>query len=82
MNENLEKIKDWLEVNKGDGNLVCQNISIKLVIFGNEVEVESLWNEKDTGKVYAHCGCREFEGDLDVDSLSDSNQTRIVSSLK
>ena len=72
-------IREWLSNN--DGNLMSQNISIDLNIFGHKVEVESIWHEADTGKVYAHCGCKDFEGDLDIESLSGENINKIIFSL-
>lgn len=57
----------------GDGNFFAADIAVTLTIFGKGVEVETVWFSKDEDKVYLHCDCREFEGDIDIASLSEEN---------
>lgn len=54
----------------GDGNFIAADITVTLTIHGEAVEVETVWYSKDEDKAYLHCGCKEFEGDIDIDSLS------------
>ena len=61
---------DFLSQN--DGNIYGENL--KLSIFGNPVEVESIWYSDKEDKIYLHVCCKEFEGDIDIESLSDENQ--------
>jgi len=60
---------DFIEQH-GDGNLFAADITVTLTIHGQAVEVETVWKSKGEDKVYLHCGCQEFEGDIDIDSLS------------
>jgi len=55
-------------------NFVAADKNVTLTIFGNKVEAESIWYSDKEDKIYLHVGCKEFEGDLDIDSLSDDNQ--------
>lgn len=67
----LQKLaKDFM--NGNDNNLYSADL--KISIFGNPVEVESVWHSYKEDKIYLHVGCKEFEGDIDIDSLSDDNQ--------
>ena len=65
-------------------NLYAADRKVTLEMFGQAVDVESIWHDK--GKVYLHVGCQEFEGDLDIESLSVKNERilrhRLKSSLK
>ena len=54
-------------------NFYAADNNVKLQIFGNEVDVETVWRSVDEDKIYLHCGCSEFEGDIDIASLSDEN---------
>ena len=65
-----------------DGNMFACDADLEISIFGHKIEVESLWSCKDEHKYYLHCNCNEFEGDLDVSSLSDKNQKHIIEVLK
>lgn len=58
-----------------DGNLYAREgfKALYIVIFQALVGVETVWYSKDEDKVYLHCGCQEFEGDIDMASLSDDN---------
>ena len=61
-------------MHRNDCNFYANNIDVNLIIFGHSVKPESIWYSDKEDKIYLHCGCSEFEGDLDIDSLSDSNQ--------
>lgn len=60
-----------------DGNLYAADRNVTLCMLALEVDVESVWHNKQDGKVYLHCGSKEFEGDIDIESLSDDNQQRM-----
>ena len=68
-------------IQKNDGNLVTNELKIELIIFDHVIQSESIWYSKDENKIYIHVGCKEFEGDIDIDSLSDSNQAKILTAL-
>jgi len=55
-------------------NFYAKAINFELKIYGGPVIPESIWYSDKDDKIYIHCGCKEFEGDLDIDSLSDENQ--------
>lgn len=57
-----------------DCNFMAAGKNVVLSIFGNKVEAETIWFSRKEKKFYLHVGCEEFEGDLDIDSLSDENQ--------
>ena len=61
-------------------NLYAANHKLTLQVGNQAVDVESIWKDED--KVYLHCGCKEFEGDIDIESLSDDNQERVREVLK
>lgn len=61
-------------------NLYAANHKLTLYIGNQAVDVESIWKDED--KVYLHVGCKEFEGDIDIESLSDNNQERLREVLK
>lgn len=63
---------DYIQNN--ECNFYANDKKVTLKIFGNDVDVESIWYSKDEDKVYIHVGCEEFEGDIDIESLSDYNQ--------
>lgn len=58
-------------------NLVAARHNLTLKVGSLMVDVETVWYQKQEDKVYLHCGCKEFEGDIDVESLSDENQERV-----
>lgn len=58
-------------------NLVAARHNLTLKVGSLMVDVETVWYQKQEDKVYLHCGCKEFEGDIDVESLSDENQERL-----
>lgn len=68
-------------INSGrECNLYAANHKLTLYIGSQAVDVESIWKDED--KVYLHCGCKEFEGDIDIESLSDENQERLREVLR
>lgn len=68
-------------IQKNGGNLAANDLKIELVIFDHVIQSESIWYSKDENKIYLHVGCKEFKGDIDIDSLSDSNQAKILTAL-
>ena len=63
-----------------DPNLMDMDVTIS--IFGKKVTVESIWHNKEEKKIYLHCWCSAFEGDIDIESISDRNQRRIKKNLE
>jgi hypothetical protein len=59
-------------------NFYAENNNATLYIGPTAVDVESIWRSKDEDKIYLHVGCKEFEGDLDIESLSEENQRRMM----
>lgn len=59
-------------------NFYAENSNVTLYIGPTALDVESIWRSKDEDKIYLHVGCEEFEGDLDIESLSDDNQRRML----
>ena len=57
-------------------NFYAANHTLTLLVYNQSVDVESIWRGVDS-KVYLHCGCQEFEADIDIESLSDKNQERV-----
>lgn len=79
MKANLQELAmDFMHGN--DSNIY--GASLKISIFGNPVEVESIWYSDKEDKIYIHVCCIEFEGDIDIDSLSDENQKTLTDFLK
>lgn len=77
MKQNIkEAAMDYLHSH--DGNFYAEDNNVKLWIGAMAVDVESIWYSKDEDKIYLHVGCKEFEGDIDIDSLSDVNQNRML----
>ena len=60
-----------------ENNFYAEDITVTLRMWGTEVDVESIWFSHSDGKIYLHVGCEEFEGDIDIESLSDENQERM-----
>lgn len=58
-------------------NFYAANRTVTLQVFGQAVDVETIWYSKREDKVYLHCGCKEFEADVDLESLSTENQERV-----
>lgn len=61
-------------MHRNDRNFYANDIRFNLIIYGNPVYPESIWYSDKEDKIYLHVNCSAFEGDLDIDSLSDSNQ--------
>ncbi len=64
-----------------DGNLYAADRNVTLCMLALELDVESVWHNEQDDKVYLHVGCKEFEGDIDIESLSDDNQQRMRKAL-
>lgn len=67
-----EMAMDYMHHN--EHNFVAANKKVVMTIFGDKVEAESIWYSDKEDKIYLHVVCPEFEGDLDIDSLSDENE--------
>ena len=67
-----ECIMDFLSSN--DSNVYGD---IDMQFFNHEVEVESIWYSDEEDMFYLHVCSPEFEGDLDVHSISDENQEKL-----
>ena len=65
-------------IKNNDCNFYASDIKCPIKIFGHAIDVESIWHSKKEKKIYIHCGCEEFEGDLDIESLSDENQKLLL----
>lgn len=61
-----------------DRNFYAEDNNVTLYIGPTAVDVETIWYSDKEDKIYLHCGCKEFEGDIDIDSLSDDNQRRMM----
>lgn len=59
-------------------NFYAEDNNVTLYIGPTAVDVETIWHSDKEDKIYLHCGCKEFEGDIDIDSLSDDNQRRMM----
>ena len=69
-------------MHKNDCNFIASDIEVPIKIFGHEIQVESIWYSDKEDKIYLHCNCKEFEGDLNIDNLSDENQRILVDVLE
>lgn len=58
-------------------NFYAAGHKLTLRVYNQDVDVESIWRGEDNDKVYLHCGCKEFEADIDIESLSNKNQERV-----
>ena len=61
-----------------EANFYAEDNSVILCMGNLTVDVESIFYNKDEDKIYLHVGCREFEGDLDIESLSEDNQRSMM----
>ena len=59
-------------------NFYAEGNNVTLYIGPTAVDVETIWHSDKEDKIYLHVGCKEFEGDIDIDSLSDDNQRRMM----
>ncbi len=71
-----EVVMDYLR--NHDGNLYAEDNNMTLRMGSLDVDVESIWYSDKEDKIYLHVGCKEFEGDLDIESLSDENQEKML----
>ena len=71
-----EAALDYIESGR-ECNLYAANHKLTLSVGNTVVDVESIWHNNAEDKVYLHVGCKEFEGDIDIESLSDKNQERL-----
>lgn len=72
MKETIKEVAlDYIDSDR-ECNFYAANRKLTLYIGNQAVDVESIWKDED--KVYLHVGCKEFEGDIDIESLSDKNQ--------
>lgn len=78
MSETIKDVAlDYIDSER-ECNFYAANRKLTLYVYNNQaVDVESIWKGEDNGKVYLHCGCKEFEADIDIESLSDENQQRV-----
>ena len=76
----IEDIKeaalDYIDSGR-ERNFYAARRKVTLQVYGQAVDVESIWKGEDNDKVYLHCGCKEFEADVDLESLSTENQERV-----
>ena len=69
-------------MHRNDHNFYAIGLKVNLSIFGNKVDIESIWYSDKEDKIYIHVGCMEFEGALDIDSLSDENKSILKSAME
>ncbi len=62
-----------------DCNFYANGYVLTLMFDWGQIDVESMWYSEEEDKVYLHVGCKDFEGDLIIDSLSDDNINRLIS---
>lgn len=62
-------------------NFYAEGNNVTLYIGPTAVDVETIWYSDKEDKIYLHVGCKEFEGDIDIDSLSDDNQRRMMAAF-
>lgn len=75
-----ETAMDFMQRN--EQNFYAIGLVVRLRIFNNEVDVESIWYSDKEDKIYIHVVCFEFEGDLDIDSLLSENKTILQKAME
>ena len=75
-----EVAMDFMQRN--DCNFYAIDLNFELKFFGYPFHPESIWYSEKEDKIYLHGGNEEFEGDIDIDSLSESNQSILEKALK
>lgn len=76
MNKAIKEVAlDYIDSER-ECNFYAAGHKLTLRVYNHAVDVESIWRGEDN-KVYLHCGCDEFEADIDIESLSDENQKRL-----
>ena len=61
-------------MHRNECNFYASDIKVPITIYGDPVDVESIWYSSEEDKIYLHCNCTQFSGDIDIDSLSEKNQ--------
>lgn len=69
-------------MHRNDSNFYAIDLRFELRFAGFPVEPESIWYSDAEDKIYLHVSCAEFEGDIDIDSLSEQNQDALRSALE
>lgn len=69
-------------MHRNDHNFYAIDLRFNLFIYGNPFFPESIWYSNDEDKIYIHGSCTAFEGDIDIDSLSESNQSLLKKALE
>lgn len=69
-------------MHRNEQNFYAINLKVRLRIFDNEVDVESIWYSDKEDKIFIHVCCFEFKGDLDIDSLSFENKSILQKAMK
>lgn len=76
MNNAIKEIAlDYIDSER-ECNFYAADHKLTLRVYNHAVDVESIWRGEDN-KIYLHCGCEEFEADIDIESLSDENQALV-----
>lgn len=80
------------EINKGNDGIDLLERSVykdyddnyfgelSIELYGNKVEVESIWTDKDS-HINLHLCDKEFEGDILLKSISDNNQLVVLDAM-
>jgi len=69
-------------MHRNEQNFYAIDLKVRLRIFDNEVDVESIWYSDKEDKIFIHVRCFEFEGDLDIDSLSFENKSILQKAME
>ena len=69
-------------IGKKETNFYAADVNMKLTIMGCDIDVESIWYADKDDKIYLHVGCKDFEGDIDIESLSEENTRRLAEGLR
>lgn len=69
-------------MHRNEHNFYAIGLKVRLRIFDNEVDVESIWYSDKEDKIFIHVGCFEFEGDLNIDSLSSENKSILQKAME
>lgn len=70
-------------MHRNDHNFYAIDLRFNLIFFGvRPFYPESIWYSDKEDKIYLHGSCTEFEGDIDIDSLSDGNKAILEKALK
>lgn len=72
----------WDYMQSNECNFYAADIPVELKMHGMSVDVETIWFDKAERKIMLHCCCEQFEADIDIESLSDRNQSRLAKILE